>query len=93
MPIQLSVGPRIRKSPFFDAAIRDGLQSASVYNHIYLPTIYGDPVGDYERLIHGVAMWDVGVERQVALKGPDSLALARLLTGRNLDDLTIGQGK
>lgn len=93
MPIQLSVGPRIRKSPFFDAAIRDGLQAASVYNHMYLPTSYGDPVGDYERLMHGVAMWDVGVERQVALKGPDSLALARMLTGRNLDDLTIGQGK
>ena len=82
------------KSPFFRrAAIRDGLQAASVYNHMYLPTSYGDPVGDYERLMHGVAMWDVGVERQVALKGPDSLALARLLTGRNLDDLTIGQGK
>ena len=93
MPIQLSVGPRIRKSPFFDAAIRDGLQAASVYNHMYLPTSYGDPVGDYERLIHGVAMWDVGVQRQVALKGPDSLVLASLLTGRNLDDLTIGQGK
>ena len=93
MSIQLSVGPRIRKSPFFDAAIRDGLQAASVYNHMYLPTSYGDPVGDYERLIHGVAMWDVGVERQVAIKGPDSLVLAKLLTGRNLDDLTIGQGK
>ncbi len=93
MPIQLSVGPRVRKSPFFEAAIRDGLQAASVYNHMYMPTSYGDPVAEYERLIHGVAMWDVGVERQVALKGPDSLALARLLTGRNLDGLTIGQGK
>ena len=66
----------------FEAAIRDGLQAASVYNHMY--TSYGDPVGEYERLIHGVAMWDVGVERQVALTGPDSLVLARLLTGRNL---------
>ena len=60
---------------------------------MYMPTSYGDPVGEYERLIHGVAMWDVGVERQVALTGPDSLVLARLLTGRNLDDLTIGHGK
>ena len=91
MPIQLSVG-RGSEKVLYLAAIRDGLQAASVYNHMYMPTSYGDPVGEYERLIHGVAMWDVGVERQVALKGPDSLALATLLTGRNLDGLTIGHG-
>jgi len=33
------------------------------------------------------------VERQVALKGPDAIALARYLTPRNLDGLKIGQGK
>ena len=61
---------------------------------MYMPTGYGDPAAEYERLIHGVAMWDVSaVERQVALKGPDALALARYLTPRNLDGLTIGQGK
>jgi Glycine cleavage system T protein (aminomethyltransferase) len=38
-------------------------------------------------------MWDVGVERQVSLKGPDALEIARQLAGRNLDGLTIGQGK
>ena len=35
----------------------------------------------------------VAVERQVALKGPDALALAWLLTPRNLDGLVIAQGK
>ena len=93
MPITLSIGPRVRKSPYFEATRADGLASASVYNHMYMPTGYGDPAAEYDRLINGVAMWDVAVERQVALKGPDALELARYLTPRNLDGLRIGQGK
>ncbi|MDG2491052.1 MAG: glycine cleavage system protein T, partial [Alphaproteobacteria bacterium] len=93
MAVQLSIGARVRKSPFFQASCKAGLAAASVYNHMYMPTSYGDPAAEYDRLINGVAMWDVAVERQVALKGPDALALARLLTPRNLDGLVIGQGK
>ena len=93
MSIALSLGPRVRKSPFFESTRKAGLAAASVYNHMYMPTGYGDPAAEYDRLVNGVAMWDVAVERQVALKGPDALALARYLTPRNLDGLTIGQGK
>jgi len=93
MSITLSLGARVRKSPYFESARAAGLAAASVYNHMYMPTSYGDPSAEYDRLINGVAMWDVAVERQVALKGPDALALARYLTPRNLDGLTIGQGK
>ena len=93
MSLMLSVGARVRKSPFFSSARKAGLAAASVYNHMYMPTSYGDPAAEYDRLVNGVAMWDVAVERQVALKGPDALKLARLLTPRNLDGLTIGQGK
>ena len=80
MSIALSIGPRVRKSPFFESARKAGMASASVYNHMYMPTGYGDPAAEYDRLVNHVAMWDVGVERQVALKGPDALALARYLT-------------
>ena len=93
MSLMLSVGARVRKSPFFSSARKAGLAAASVYNHMYMPTSYGDPAAEYDRLVNGVAMWDVAVERQVALKGPDALKLARLLTPRNLDGLTIGLGK
>ena len=72
MPITLAIGPRVRKSPYFESARKAGLSSASVYNHMYMPTGYGDPAAEYERLVNGVAMWDVGVERQVALKGSAS---------------------
>ncbi|WP_438995967.1 glycine cleavage T C-terminal barrel domain-containing protein [Candidatus Puniceispirillum sp.] len=93
MSLALSVGPRVRKSPFFSSARKAGLAAASVYNHMYMPTSYGDPMAEYDRLINGVAMWDVAVERQVALKGPDAIALAKYLTPRNLDNLKIGVGK
>ncbi len=93
MSVQLSLGARVRKSPFFEASVESGLKAASVYNHMYMPTSYGDPDAEYNRLIYGVAVWDVAVERQVALKGPDAIKLAKYLTPRNLDRLVIGQGK
>ncbi len=93
MAIQLSIGARVRKSPFFEATLADGMVAASVYNHMYMPTSYGDPVSEYNRVINGVAMWDVGVQRQVAIKGPDALKFARYLTPRNLDVLEVGKGR
>ena len=38
-------------------------------------------------------MWDVAVQRQVALRGADAFKLARILTPRNIADLEIGSGK
>ena len=38
-------------------------------------------------------MWDVGIERQVQLQGPDALKLAQLLTPRDLSKCSEGQGK
>ena len=93
MSVQLSLGARVRKSPFFEASVESGLTAATVYNHMYMPTSYGDPDAEYNRLINGVAVWDVAVERQVAVKGRDAIKLAKYLTPRNLDRLEIGQGK
>ena len=93
MSIALSLGPRVRKSPYFESARAAGLAAATVYNHMYMPTSYGDPDAEYNRLINGVAVWDVAVERQVAVKGPDAIKLAKYLTSRNLDGLVTGHGK
>jgi glycine cleavage system aminomethyltransferase T len=49
-----------------------------------IPGHFGDPDGEYDRLLNGVAMWDVAAQRQVQLDGPDAMALAQLLTPRNL---------
>ena len=37
-------GTQIRKSPFFDATVRWGATDFSVYNHMYIPRSFGDPV-------------------------------------------------
>jgi glycine cleavage system aminomethyltransferase T len=93
MPFAIHVGPNVRTSPFFDATVADGVRSFSVYNHMYIPGNFGDPDGEYDRLLHGVAMWDVAVQRQVELNGPDAMALAQILTPRHLGGTRPGQGR
>ena len=58
-----------------------------------MPTSFGHPEAEYWRLINGVAMWDVAVERQVQLVGPDAGRLAQILSPRDLSQCRVGQGK
>jgi glycine cleavage system aminomethyltransferase T len=57
-----------------------------------MPTGYGDREAEYWRLINGVSMWDVAVERQVEVSGPDAAQLVQVLTPRKLDRLKPGVG-
>lgn len=93
MSFSINIGPNIRKSPFFDATVADGVRSFSVYNHMYIPGHYGDPEAEYQRLINGVAMWDVGAQRQVQIEGPDAGALMQYLTTRDVSDSRPGHGR
>ena len=58
-PAQMYFGPYIRKSPYFDATRRYGCQAYDVYNHMYLPSYYNDPIDEYWRLLNDVTLWDV----------------------------------
>ncbi len=89
------IGPntRLRASCFYHSTVREGVRAFSPYNRMLMPTSYGDPEGEYERLTQGVALWDVAVERQVQLRGPDAATLAQILCARDLSSLQIGQGK
>ncbi len=58
-----------------------------------LPSYFDDPVKEYEKLINGVTLWDVGVERQVAITGPDAFKFTNTLTPRDLSKCKVGQGK
>jgi glycine cleavage system aminomethyltransferase T len=84
---------RIRKSPFFYASRRHGVRMYSFYNHMYHPRHYGDPVEEYWQLLNGVTLWDVGVERQVEITGPDAFTLANMLVPRDLNKCAVGQCK
>lgn len=92
MPFDISPSPRVRRSPFFDATVADGVRSFTPYNHMLLPTGYGDPEAEYWRLINGVAMWDVSAQRQVQIAGPDAALLAQALVPRLIERQPVGMG-
>jgi len=84
---------RIRKSPYFYASRRHGVKQYSVYNHTYHPRHYGDPVAEYWSLVNNVTLWDVGVEKQIQIKGPDAFDLANMIVPRDLRKCAVGQCK
>jgi glycine cleavage system aminomethyltransferase T len=84
---------RLRKSPYFWKSREHGVAAYSVYNHTYHPRHYGDPVGEYWELLNGVTIWDVGVERQIEISGPDAFAFTNYLVPRDLTRCDVGQCK
>ena len=84
---------RLRPSPYYEATLADGVTAFTVYNHMLMPTSFGRPEEEYWRIINGVSMWDVAVERQVQLRGPDAGRLAQILCPRDLSRCAVGQGK
>jgi len=86
-------GARLRRSPYFNSTQRYGCLGYTVYNHMYLPNGYDDPEAEYWKLLNDVTVWDVSVERQVEIKGPDGFEFTNMLTPRDLTKCEIGQGK
>jgi aminomethyltransferase len=86
-------GARVRRSPFFEATLRDGCRGYTVYNHMFLPIEYDDLETEHRRLLEDVTVWDVSVERQVEITGPDAFQFTNMLTPRDLTKCAVGQGK
>ena len=89
----ISPSTRLRPSPFYEATLADGACAMTIYHHMLLPTSYGHPEEEYWRIINGVSMWDVAVQRQVELRGPDAGRLAQILAPRDLSGCAVEQGK
>ncbi len=89
------IGPntRLRVSPFYEATIQEGVSAFSPYNNMLMPVSYGDTTAEYDRLMNRVAQWDVSVERQVQITGPDAATLTQLLSTRDLSGIEVGKGK
>ncbi|MFC3614157.1 glycine cleavage T C-terminal barrel domain-containing protein [Lutimaribacter marinistellae] len=89
------IGPntRLRVSPFYEATVQEGVTAFSPYNSMLMPVSYGDSDAEYDRLLNGVSQWDVSVERQVEIKGPDAARLVQLLSVRDLSGIEVGKGK
>ena len=89
----LYFGPWYRRSPFFEKTLEAGCSAYDIYNHMYLPGYYADPVEEYWALLNDVTVWDVSVERIVEITGPDATAFTNSLTCRDLTKCAVGQGK
>ena len=89
----LYFGPWYRRSPFFESTLEAGCSAYDIYNHMYLPGYYADPIDEYWALLQGVTIWDVGVERIVEITGPDASTFTNSLTCRDLTTCEVGQGK
>jgi aminomethyltransferase len=89
----IGFGTQIRKSPYFEATLRWGARRFSVYNHMYIPRDFGDPVRNYWSLVNDAILCDVAVERQVEITGPDAATFAQLLSPRDLSRMQVGQCK
>jgi len=89
--VLLSPSRRLRRTPFSDGVEAAGVKAYTVYNHMLLPTVFESVEADYRHLKTAVQVWDVSVERQVQLRGPDTARLMQMLTPRDLRKMQPGQ--
>ncbi len=91
--LRLIRSPRVRVSPYFEAALRAGMTGVSVYNHMILPARFSGMLDEYRALVKDVTIWDVGCERQVEIEGPDAMSLTQYLCTRDVSRVGVGQAR
>ncbi len=82
-----------RRSPYWQRTVEAGCRSWDLYNHMLIPTLYEDDEAEYWHLVNHVTLWDVAVERQIEITGPDAAAFTQLLTCRDLSRCEVLQCK
>ncbi|MEF8978401.1 MAG: aminomethyl transferase family protein [Haloarculaceae archaeon] len=97
--IEMLVSTRVRKSPFFHKSfVENGAWRCTVYNRIYHPRGMVEPedggmMKEYDALVNRVTLWDVAVERQIRVKGPDAEALTNYVITRDASEIDVMKGK
>ena len=76
-PVEMLISTRVRKSPYWHLSHEAGCWRATVYNRIYHPRGYvrpedGGAAAEHEALTRHVTLWNVAVERQIRVAGPDA---------------------
>ncbi len=82
---------RLRRTPFTRRVEAAGVKAYTVYNHMLLPSFFTTPEEDYRHLKSAVQVWDVSVERQVEVVGPDALRLVQMTTPRDMSRMADDQ--
>ncbi len=88
---EILTSTRVRKSPFWHKSHEAGCWAYSVYNRMYHPRAYvslkdGGLLTEYEYLTKHVTIWNVAVERQIRVKGPDAADFVNLLITRDVHE-------
>ncbi len=87
-PVEMLIDTRVRKSPYWHLSAQAGCWRAQVYNRMYHPRGYvrledGGMMAEYDALVNHVTLWNVAVERQIQVKGPDAEAFTDYVVTRD----------
>ena len=87
-PVGMLISTRVRKSPYWHLSMEAGCWRATVYNRVYHPRGYvrpedGGAMVEYDALVNHVTLWNVAVERQIQVKGPDAEAFVNHVVTRD----------
>ncbi len=96
--VELLISTRVRKSPYWHLSMEAGCWRATVYNRIYHPRGYvrpeaGGAMVEYDALVNHVTMWNVAVERQIMVKGPDAVRFVDYVITRSASLIKPMHGK
>jgi aminomethyltransferase len=97
-PVEMLISTRVRKSPYWHLSHAAGCWRATVYNRCYHPRGYvrpedGGAMVEYDALVNHVTMWNVAVERQIRVKGPDAEAFVNYVVTRDVTRIRPMNGK
>jgi len=92
--VELLISTRIRKSPYWHLSMDAGCWRAEVYNRVYHPRGYvrpedGGTYAEYDALVNHVTLWNVAVERQIQVKGPDAEAFVNFVITRDATKIPV----
>ncbi len=97
-PTELLISTRVRKSPYWHLSHEAGCWRATVYNRVYHPRGYvrpedGGAAVEHEALTRHVTMWNVAVERQIRVRGPDAERFVNRVITRDATRIRPMHGK
>jgi len=96
--VEMLISTRVRKSPYWHLSMKAGWWRATIYNRVYHPRGYvrpekGGAMVEYKAIKNHVTMWNVAVERQIRVKGPDAEKFTNYVITRDATKISTMRGR
>ena len=96
--VEMLISTRVRKSPYWHLSMKAGCWRATIYNRVYHPRGYvrpekGGAMVEYKAIKNHVTMWNVAVERQIRVKGPDAEKGTEEVSTRDATKISTMRGR